>query len=223
VFPFDPALEGKRLYLMRHGKTYEPRLDTPMVSPEDDPTLRLTPDGRRGVEATAAALAGLGFDAAFSSAFRRSLDTARIVARPHGLEVSARRELEELRLYPGPGGDMRAVARLYVELVKELKHRSAHEIELDCGTSLGAVLEQAERALRECLEGPQRRILVVAHGGVNRLLLTRLMGIPLERFLLLDQDFACVNVIEFVRGGRPWVRALNLTVDDPFKGGEIRA
>ena len=32
VFPADPALEGKCLYLMRHGKTYEPRLDTPVVA-----------------------------------------------------------------------------------------------------------------------------------------------------------------------------------------------
>lgn len=221
VFPADPALEGKCLYLMRHGKTYEPRLDTPVVAPEDDPGLKLTPDGRHGVEAVSRAMVDHHLDAAFSSTFTRSHETARIVAEPHGLEVETRSELEELRLYPPGGGDMRGVARLYIQLVKDLRRLPPDEVRLEGGDSLGEIVDRALVALRECIEAPGRRVLVVAHGGLNRLLLTCLLGLPLERFLSFDQDFACVNVIEFVRGGRPWVRALNVTVDDPFKGGEI--
>ena len=222
VFPFDESLEGKRLFLMRHGKTYEPRLDAPMVSPEDDPGLPLTDDGRRGVRSVAGALADHGFDAAYSSTFSRSLETARIVAEPHGVDVSTRPELEELRLYPRSGPhDMRGVARRYVELVKELSQGPPEKVELEGGANLGRLLDDATRALRECLDGPARRILVVAHGGLNRFLLTRLLGLGPERFLSFDQDFACVNVIEFVRGGRPWVRGLNVTLDDPFKAGDI--
>ena len=58
---------------------------------------------------------------------------------------------------------------------------------------------------------------MVAHGGLNRFLLTGFLGLPLHRFLAVDQDFACVNLVEFVAGGRPWVRALNVTYTDPFK------
>ena len=45
-FPLDPRLEGRRLYLMRHGKTYEPVLDSLVASPEEDPELPLTADGK---------------------------------------------------------------------------------------------------------------------------------------------------------------------------------
>ena len=40
-------------------------------------------------------------------------------------------------------------------------------------------------------------IAVVAHGGVNRIILCHIMGIPLENIFRIEQDFAAVNIIEF--------------------------
>ncbi len=215
------GLEGKRLYLMRHGQTYEPRLDAPMASAEDDPGLSLTPAGREDVVATAHAMAKLGLEAAFSSTFQRSLETAQLIAEPHGLKVRTHPALEELRLHPAPGGTLRDVARKYLALARELAAREPREVELECGRNVADVVARAQDALAELLAGPARRVLVVAHGGLNRFLLTGFLGLPLHRFLALDQDFACVNVVEFVAGGRPWVRAVNVTFTDPFKASDL--
>ena len=88
--PFDASHEGRRLYLMRHGRTYDPRRDAPVVTREDDAALPLTSEGRSEVETTARAMARLPLDAVFSSTFRRSVETARIMADPHRLEVAER-------------------------------------------------------------------------------------------------------------------------------------
>jgi probable phosphoglycerate mutase len=211
---------------MRHGETYVSRLDTAMAGPAEDPALPLTPRGRERVEATARAMAGLRLDAAASSTFQRSADTAQIVAAPHGLAVTRHAGLEELRVHPpgGGGGTLQDVARRYLELARRLREEPADAVSLDCGRSMAAIVSGAEAALAEALSGPGEHVLVVAHGGINRLLLTRFLGLPLARFLAIDQDFACVNVIEFTPagrrggGGRPWVRAINVTSHDPFKG-----
>ena len=215
------GLQGKRLYLMRHGQTYEPRLDAPMATAGEDPGLALTPAGRADVVATAQAMSKLDLEAAFSSTYERSLETARLIAEPHGLAVRTHPAFEELRLHPEPGGTLLDVARKYLALSRELATRDASEVELDCGRSVADVVAGAEDALADLLAGPARRILVVAHGGLNRFLLSGFLGLPLHRFLAVDQDFACVNVVEFVAGGRPWVRALNLTCSDPFKASEL--
>ena len=94
---------------------------------------------------------------------------------------------------------------------------------LDCGRSIAEILEGAHAALRQTLTGDARRVLVVAHGGLNRLLLTTFLGLPLERFLAIDQDFACVNVIDFVPGGFAIVRAINVTPRDQFKAADAPA
>jgi alpha-ribazole phosphatase len=40
-------------------------------------------------------------------------------------------------------------------------------------------------------------ITIVAHGGVNRIILCHLLGIPLENIFRIEQDCAALNVIEF--------------------------
>ena len=40
-------------------------------------------------------------------------------------------------------------------------------------------------------------IAIVSHGGVSRIILCRLLGIPLENIFRIEQDYAAVNIIEF--------------------------
>lgn len=53
------------------------------------------------------------------------------------------------------------------------------------------------------LESPAPRtpdsvhIAIVAHGGVNRIILCHVTGIPLENIFRVEQDFGCINIIEF--------------------------
>ncbi|WP_050762194.1 histidine phosphatase family protein [Desulfarculus baarsii] len=56
---------------------------------------------------------------------------------------------------------------------------------------------------------------VVSHSGVNRILLTRMLGAPLERIFRIDQDFACLNVVDIFNDGTPLVRRINDLMEDP--------
>jgi alpha-ribazole phosphatase len=40
-------------------------------------------------------------------------------------------------------------------------------------------------------------VAVVAHGGVNRIILCHILGAPLEYIFRIEQDYAAVNIIEF--------------------------
>jgi broad specificity phosphatase PhoE len=40
-------------------------------------------------------------------------------------------------------------------------------------------------------------IAVVAHGGINRIILCHVLGVPLEHIFRIEQDYAAVNIIEF--------------------------
>jgi phosphoserine phosphatase len=52
--------------------------------------------------------------------------------------------------------------------------------------------------------------VIVGHDGIFKVLLLTLFDLPLERFWMWSFDLAGIGVIEF-RGGRPLVRAMNLT------------
>jgi len=51
-------------------------------------------------------------------------------------------------------------------------------------------------------------IAIVAHGGVNRVVICALLGVPLENILRVEQDWACLNIIEFW-GEAPVVKLIN--------------
>jgi probable phosphoglycerate mutase len=58
--------------------------------------------------------------------------------------------------------------------------------------------------------GPERRwSLVVAHGGVFRVVACRLLGLPLEHFWNFDFGLGAISIIE-IRAGRAVMLALNL-------------
>jgi broad specificity phosphatase PhoE len=202
---------------MRHGETYEPRPDAPMPGPEADAALPLTERGRARLGEVARWLAGVPVAAAWASPFARAQDTARIVTEPHGVAIGTLPALRELPLYGPPGSTLLDVARRYLTLMRDLAARPLHEVPLDGPQPLGAVLDAALGALHAAVEQADGTVLVVAHGGINRFLLGHWLGMPPERAIAIEQNFACVNVVEFVGSGRPWVRAVNVTLHDPLK------
>ncbi|MFO7766999.1 MAG: histidine phosphatase family protein [Pelovirga sp.] len=52
-------------------------------------------------------------------------------------------------------------------------------------------------------------IVIVSHGGVNRLILLDALGTPLEHLFRLEQDYACHNIIDYHPDGSTSVSLLN--------------
>jgi alpha-ribazole phosphatase len=50
---------------------------------------------------------------------------------------------------------------------------------------------------------------VVAHGGTNRVILLNAIGAPLSALFNIDQDFCCVNIIDYYDDGKAVVKLLN--------------
>jgi len=66
-------------------------------------------------------------------------------------------------------------------------------------------------------------LLLVAHGGVNRAILTDITGASLKAFGAFEQDSCCLNVIDIDTCAdtgavlRKILRGVNITADDPAK------
>ena len=66
------------------------------------------------------------------------------------------------------------------------------------GETTEEVKERVVQALDTILRDHEGdNIAVVAHGGVNRIILCHILGMPLENIFRIEQDYAAVNVIEF--------------------------
>jgi alpha-ribazole phosphatase/probable phosphoglycerate mutase len=52
-------------------------------------------------------------------------------------------------------------------------------------------------------------IAIVAHGGVNRVVLLDAIGTSLARLFSIEQDFGCLNIIDYFADGQAVVKLLN--------------
>ena len=64
-----------------------------------------------------------------------------------------------------------------------------------------------------------REVLVVAHGGVNRIILLNAIGAPLEKIFNIEQNYGCHNIIDFHTDGGATVKLLNRLMNLSKTGG----
>ena len=159
--------EPATFYLVRHGES-EANAARRFAGQSDSP---LTARGRRQAETVAKELAKVKFDKVVSSDLSRTRDTAEIIARAQGVPVEIVPELREIDVGDRTGQTFDEVAGL-----PEWKDDGF--VAWPGGETLDQVLARTLAAIdRLAGENPGRTILVVGHGGVNRILLSHFLGI----------------------------------------------
>jgi len=204
----------RRLYLLRHG-------DVSYFDGQGKPfrpnTVPLNAEGRRQVEAAAHALAGISFDRVLASDLIRSSETAAIVAAGRGPSLESRAELREIQ--PGRLADIPA-DRIQHAFVGAFTDGIARETCFLGGETFGSLSDRVLGCLQGLLADPSwRHLLIVAHGGVNRVILTHALGLGLSGYAVLEQDPCCINILDVDAAGRWLVRLINYTPYNPDKVG----
>lgn len=213
----------RRLYLMRHG-----HVDYFAEGLTDPRRVVLTAEGREQAGAARDALAGVEFDVALHSGLPRTRETASIVLEGRGPAPVAEPRLEELR-----SGRVIADSREELAAMLAFSFDDAH-VEGASFLPDGETFAAAETRIVAAMSGlidraDWRTALIVAHEGVNRILLGWACGGGLKTIGAFEQDLACVNVIDLDITGREdgaglqieraILKAVNVTPYDYLKGG----
>jgi broad specificity phosphatase PhoE len=183
-----------RLYLVRHGATELAAEDR--FAGETD--VSLSEAGREQTRRLAVRLAQEPVTAFYASPLSRTMETARILALPHGREVLSREGLREISHGHWEGKRRADVERLYAE---EYARWDADPFSFaPPGGETGlAVTARALPALLEIVaESRQTQVLVVSHKATIRLLLSSLLGFDPRSYRdRLDQSPASLNILDF--------------------------
>jgi len=190
----DMSQAHTRVFLIRHGAT--------ILSAEDRfagaTNVPLSDEGRCQAGRLAMRLQGEPITAVYASPMDRTLETAQILAQPHGLEVKPREGLREIS-----HGHWEQMTRAEVD--KKFPDEAA-EWEKDPytfaptgGESGLAVTARALPTLIELVRAhPGGNILVISHKATIRLLLSSLLGFDPRRYRdNLDQSPAALNIVDF--------------------------
>ena len=197
-----------RVFMVRHGST--------VLSSEDRfagvTDVALSDEGRAQAERLAERLASEKLDAIFASPLGRTVETARILAAPHGLEVQLRDGLREISHGHWEQMTRHEVEAKYPEEAAEWE-KDPYTFAPPGGESGLAVTARALPVLIEIVRAhPDKDILIVSHKATIRLLLSSLLGFDPRRYRdNLDQKPAALNVVDFRDAARARLTLFNDT------------
>lgn len=183
-----------RLYLVRHGATQLTAEDRFAGAVGVD----LSDEGRRQVERLAHRLADDGISAVYCSPLGRTVETAEILARPHGLAPIHKDGLREISHGRWEGLSRPEVEQRYPDEYAAWEADPFTFAPVDGESGLG-VLARALPVVREIVVAHEgETVLVVSHKATLRLILSSVLGFDARGYRdRLDQSPACLNVVDF--------------------------
>lgn len=200
------AVEGvTEVLLIRHGEQVR---DMRTAADFRDPPL--SERGRRQVKALGESLAGLHFDAVFSSNLQRARDTALAITEHHELEPKVIEDLREHEVFRDLPENRPLEEILSRELLRALQSRLISEQTADAYPYSENSAEFRKRTVNAVEQAiwTQRaeRIAIVCHAGVINAYVSHIVKSPYD--FIFGPDHTSVSVIAAI-DNRRMVRRLN--------------
>jgi probable phosphoglycerate mutase len=159
----------------------------------------LTPLGREQADAAGIALAHVPLDRAICSGYPRARETAEHVLAQQKRAPELETEPDFSEIAGGSAGEVKSREEVAAKLA--FSFDVAHEPgarQLEGGEEFAKVLERGSRGIKKVLSEPGwSQLLIVAHEGINRVMLSWMAGAGLRAASAFEQDTACINVIDF--------------------------
>lgn len=210
-------VERRRLLLMRHGSVDYFDADGRPYPPDDVP---LTAQGVAQARAMGEALRDTAVDRVVTSGLRRTRETAQHVLEAARMDLPVEHwpDLQEIR-----GGRLSAIRddELRDAFLAAFEGAVPRDTRFLGGETIGELLDRALPALQRLLEDESwDTALLVAHGGVNRAVLSWFLTGQHVFLGGLAQDAGCLNVIDVgPTPAKSVVRVVNFCAIDTLRTG----
>jgi alpha-ribazole phosphatase len=182
-----------RLYLVRHGQVADGH--TARYHGHND--IGLSAKGVQQYEALAAQLESVPLAGIYASDLTRARTGAEIISRGREVQLQIIPEFREVHFGLWEGLNFTEIAEQYpTEL--EARFRDLTTFRIPGGESLMDVQSRALPRLTSLIQQHrQEAFIIVAHAGINRVILSDALGLSLEFLFRLDQNYGCLNIIDY--------------------------
>jgi len=147
-------------------------------------------------------------DTVYCSDLQRAKKSAEIIARPFGLQPAVVPDLRERSFGCWEGMTFDEILQMYPGEFDAWSKDSLKFFPVG-GESTMDIRNRVMPVFYDIIAKKKgKKIAIVAHGGVNRIVLCELLNIPLQHLFRIEQDFGALNVVMFY-DGTPVMKLMN--------------
>jgi len=193
IMPASLLSKRIRLFLIRHGQVLDH--DPPRFNGHRD--IGLSPEGREQLKQVANRIADQEIHEIYCSDLSRTVIGAEIIAGSRGITPVRMQEFREMDLGVFDGLTFTEVQEQYGDVFHDWRKDILH-YRIPEGESFLELEKRVCRGFDRIMHQKEGNTLViVAHGGVNRIILARALKMDLNDAFRIEQDYGCLNVIDY--------------------------
>jgi broad specificity phosphatase PhoE len=198
-------MECTRLFIIRHGQV-ENHHEFRYNGHRD---VDITELGVEQMHALAGFLKPEPIGAIYCSDLQRATKGADIIGSAVGLAPHSTEALRELYLGRWEGLTRAEAVERYPEEA-DITFQDLAISRVKDGENLIDLKARVMPKIESIIEEHQGSVVcIVAHGGVNRVVLCEAMGLELQHFFRIEQDYGCLSIIDYYPDGISVVKLLN--------------
>lgn len=189
----------RKIYLARHGKIDYGK-EKRFIGVTDLPLSKI---GIEQAEMINSFFSDIVIDKVFISPLKRCRETAEIILSDRKVEKIIVSQFTEINLGEWDNKPIKYIKENFPNLFEE---RGLHIDEFipPGGESFENLSQRVIPAFESIIKNVSGNILIVAHAGVNRVILGKLLGIPLNEIFDIEQPYGCVNELMWCEQGNEW-------------------
>ena len=177
------------LYLARHGETEGNKSGITQGQTDSG----LTEKGKKEAEQLALRLKDVKFEKIFTSTLGRARATAEIINKHHNQEIIPVEELKERGKGGWDGMRMNEVHAQHPDL--EERWAREEDVRPPDGENMEDVHNRVIPFIENVIKEANGKILFIAHGSLNAVILGHFMNIPHNLRYRYEQDNCCLNIV----------------------------
>lgn len=179
------------VYLVRHCKPNLPSDSSICIGVTDIP---LNEEGFEQAEKLKRYFSDKNIKAIYSSPLIRAKETAEIIAN-NKIKVEIRNDFSELNMGKWDGMTFEEIKQKYPDEYIERGNDFENYI-VEGGESMSMCRDRALAQLWNIINNSTDNIIIVAHAGVNRLILSELLAVSIKESFSFRQEYGSVNILK---------------------------
>jgi len=180
----------RKIYLIRHAAVIKPNEKSFFGSTE----LMLSSVGISQAKRLSDFFSEIPLKSVYCSSLKRAMDTAEIIADKCYKSYGIVKEFDEISLGEWEGKSFSEIKEKYpLEFAK--RGLDIYNYKTPGGESFHEVQNRAYSAFESIINNTNGDILIVSHSGVNKVILSKILRVDLQKCFGMEQKYACINII----------------------------
>ncbi len=189
----------EKVYLLRHG--HIDNGDEKKYLGQTD--ISLSVQGEEHASALRDYFKDIPIDAMFTSPLKRCVQTSQIICETKDITYKVVEAFTEIDMGEWENVAMSSIKaafpKLYAKRGEDLEYFTPPK-----GESFHALAKRVRKAFDAIVLNTKGTILIVAHAGVNRMILSNVLGLAINDMFRIEQPYACINELTWNEQTMQW-------------------